>query len=84
MFIQHSRPSDGHGYQRPPHAVLPACIAAGAIGLSTLSASAAISSADREFAVGTARYVATDQQFAQRRITDHSAANTELQQIAKH
>ena len=81
------------------HKFLSACIAAGAIGLSTLSASAAISSADREFAMnaasgGMAEVQAAQlaeqratspqiKQFAQRMITDHSAANTELQQIAK-
>jgi putative membrane protein len=81
------------------HKFLPACIAAGAIGLSTLSASAALSSADREFAMkaasgGMAEVKAAQlaeqratspqiKQFAQRMITDHSAANTELQQIAK-
>jgi putative membrane protein len=81
------------------HKVLPACIAAGAIGLSVLSASAALSSADSEFAMkaasgGIAEVQAAQlaeqratspqiKQFAQRMTTDHTAANTELQQIAK-
>src|SRR5689334_13429152 len=81
------------------HKFLPACIAAGAIGLTALSASAALSSADREFAMkaasgGLAEVQAAQlaeqratspqvKQFAQRMITDHTAANTELQQIAK-
>jgi putative membrane protein len=80
------------------HKFLP-YLAAGVIGLSGLSASAALSSADREFAMkaasgGMAEVQAAQlaeqratspqiKQFAQRMITDHSAANTELQQIAK-
>jgi len=79
--------------------VLPACFAAGSIGLSVLSASAALSSADSEFAMkaasgGIAEVQAAQlaeqratspqiKQFAQRMTTDHTAANTELQQIAK-
>ena len=78
---------------------LPACLAAGVIGLSVSSASAALSAADREFAMkaasGSLAEVQAAQlaeqratspqikQFAQRMITDHTAANTELQQIAK-
>src|SRR5690349_13100519 len=81
------------------HKFLPACSAAAAIALSALSASAALSSADREFAMkaasgGMAEVHAAQlaeqratlpqiKQFAQRMITDHTAANTELQQIAK-
>ena len=81
------------------HRFLPACLTAGVIGLSALSASAALSSADREFAMkaasgGLAEVQAAQlaaqratspqlKQFAQRMITDHTAANTELQQIAK-
>jgi putative membrane protein len=81
------------------HKFLPACLATGVLGLSALSASAALSSADREFAMkaasgGLAEVQAAQlaeqratspqiKQFAQRMITDHSAANTELQQIAK-
>ena len=75
------------------------CLAAGVIGLSALSASAALSSADREFAQkaasgGLAEVQAAQlaeqratspqiKQFAQRMVTDHTAANAELQQIAK-
>jgi putative membrane protein len=78
---------------------LPAYLATGVLGLSALSASAALSSADREFAMkaasgGLAEVQAAQlaeqratspqiKQFAQRMITDHTAANTELQQIAK-
>ena len=81
------------------HKFLPVCLATGVLGLSTLSASAALSSADREFAMqaasgGLAEVQAAQlaeqraaspqiKQFAQRMITDHTAANTELQQIAK-
>ena len=77
---------------------LPA-LATGVLGLSALSASAALSSADREFAMkaasgGWAEVQAAQlaeqratspqiKQFAQRMLTDHTAANTELQQIAK-
>ena len=79
--------------------LLPAYLATGVLGLSALSASAALSSADREFAMkaasgGLAEVQAAQlaeqratspqiKQFAQRMITDHTAANTELQQIAK-
>jgi len=78
---------------------LPACLAAGVIGLSISSASAALSAADREFAMkaasgGLAEVQAAQlaeqratspqiKQFAHRMTTDHTAANTELQQIAK-
>jgi putative membrane protein len=81
------------------HKFLPVCLATGVLGLSTLSTSAAPSSADREFAMkaasgGLAEVQAAQlaeqraaspqiKQFAQRMITDHTAANTELQQIAK-
>jgi putative membrane protein len=81
------------------HKFLPAYLATGVLGLSALSASAALSSADREFAMkaasgGLAEVQAAQlaeqratspqiKQFAQRMITDHTAANTELQQIAK-
>jgi len=81
------------------HKFLPVCLATGVLGLSALSASAALSSADREFAMkaasGSLAEVQAAQlaeqratspqikQFAQRMITDHTAANTELQQIAK-
>jgi putative membrane protein len=70
--------------------VLPACIVAGSIGLSVLSASAALSSADSEFAMkaasgGIAEVQAAQlaeqratspqiKQFAQRMTTDHTAA----------
>ena len=80
------------------HKFLSPCLAAGVIGLSALSASAALSSADRDFAQkaasgGLAEVQAAQlaeqratspqiKQFAQRMITDHTAANTELQQIA--
>ena len=79
--------------------LLPAYLATGVLGLSALSASASLSSADREFAMkaasgGLAEVQAAQlaeqratspqiKQFAQRMITDHTAANTELQQIAK-
>jgi putative membrane protein len=81
------------------HKFVPACIAVGAVTVSALSASAALSSADREFATkaasgGLAEIQAAQlaeqratspqiKQFAQRMTTDHTAANTELQQIAK-
>jgi putative membrane protein len=81
------------------HKFLPACLATGVLGLTALSASAALSSADREFAMkaasgGLAEVQAAQlaeqratspqiKQFAQRMVTDHTAANTELQQIAK-
>ena len=80
------------------HKFLPACLATGVLGLSALSASAALSSADREFAMAASGGLAEVQaaqlaeqraaspqikQFAQRMITDHTTANTELQQIAK-
>jgi putative membrane protein len=81
------------------HKFLLPFVAAGVIGLNALSASAALSSADREFAMkaasgGMAEVQAAQlaeqratspqiKQFAQRMITGHSAANTELQQIAK-
>jgi putative membrane protein len=74
-------------------------LAAGVIGFSALSASAALSSVDSDFAEkaasgGLAEVQAAQlaeqhatspqiKQFAQRMITDHTAANTELQQIAK-
>ena len=77
----------------------PVCLATGMLGLSALSATAALSSADREFAMkaasgGLAEVQAAQlaeqraaspqiKQFAQRMITDHTTANTELQQIAK-
>lgn len=80
------------------HKILSASLAAGLIGVA-LPASAALSSADRDFAmhaasggmaeVQTAQLAqqrATSQQvkqFAQRMITDHTAANDELMQIAK-
>ena len=81
------------------HKFLPVCLATSVLGLSALSASAALSSADREFAMkaasgGLAEVQAAQlaeqratspqiKQFAQRMITDHTTANTELQQIAK-
>lgn len=81
------------------HKFLPACLAGCVIGLSAVSASAALSSADRDFAMKAASGGAAEvqaarlaeqrasspqiKQFAQRMITDHTAANTELQQIAK-
>jgi putative membrane protein len=79
--------------------ILPACLAAGLIGFAAMPASAALSSADRDFAMKAASggmgevqtaQLAQDRsaspqvkQFAQRMITDHTAANNELMQIAK-
>ena len=76
-----------------------ACLAAGLLGLSVIPASAALSSVDKEFmekaASGGMAEVQTAQlaqqrasspqvrQFASRMITDHSQANSELQQIAE-
>jgi len=81
------------------HNFLSACLAAGVIGLSASSASAALSAADREFAMkaasgGLAEVQAAQlaeqrattpqlKQLAQRMTPVHTAANTELQQIAK-
>jgi putative membrane protein len=81
------------------HKFLSPCLAAGVMGLSALSASAALSAADRDFAQkaasgGLAEVQAAQlaeqratspqiKQFAQRMVTDHTAANTQLQQIAK-
>jgi putative membrane protein len=81
------------------HKFLPAYLTAGVIGLSAFSTFAAVSSADRDFAMkaasgGVAEVQAAQlaaqqatspqiKQFAQRMITDHTAANSELQQIAK-
>jgi predicted outer membrane protein len=81
------------------HKFLPAYLTAGVIGLSAFSTFAAVSSADRDFAMkaasgGMAEVQAAQlaaqqatspqiKQFAQRMITDHTAANSELQQIAK-
>ncbi|HEX4173435.1 MAG TPA: DUF4142 domain-containing protein, partial [Acetobacteraceae bacterium] len=74
-------------------------LVAGIVGLGTISASAALSSADRNFvdhaASGGMAEVQTAQlaqqrssspqvkQFANRMITDHTQANSELQQIAE-
>jgi putative membrane protein len=79
--------------------MLPAYLAAGLIGLAAVPASAALSSADRDFAMkaasgGMAEVQAARlaeqrstspqiKQFAQRMVADHTAANNELMQIAK-
>ena len=79
--------------------ILPVCLAAGLLGLAAVPASAAPSSADRDFAIkaasGGISEVETAQlaqqratlpqtkQFAQRMIDDHTAANNELMQIAR-
>ena len=79
--------------------MLPFCVGAGLIALTVLPASAALSTADRDFvtkaASGGMAEVQSAQladqhstspqikQFAQRMITDHTAANNELSQIAK-
>jgi putative membrane protein len=76
-----------------------ACLIAGLVGAGSLPASAALSSADRDFvdhaASGGMAEVQTAQlaqqrssspqvkQFANRMITDHTQANNELQQIAQ-
>ncbi len=74
------------------------CVTAGLLGLAILPASAALTDADRQFAQqaasGGMAEIQTAQlaqqrasspqvkQFANRMITDHTQANTELQQIA--
>ena len=76
-----------------------ACLVAGMVGISSLPATAALSSADQNFvdkaASGGLSEVQTAQlaqqrsnspqvkQFANRMITDHTQANNELQQIAQ-
>ena len=76
-----------------------ACLAAGLLGLSVVPASAALSSIDKEFmekaaSSGMAEVQAAQlaqqrasspqvRQFASRMITDHTQANSELQQIAE-
>lgn len=81
------------------HKILPVCLVAGLIGAAAVPASAALSSADRDFAMkaasGGMAEVQTAQlaeqrasspqvkQFASRMITDHTQANNELQQIAQ-
>jgi putative membrane protein len=79
--------------------VVPACLAAGLIGLAAIPASAALSSADRNFAMQAASGGLAEvqtaqlaeqrstspqiQQFAKRMVTDHTAANNELTQIGQ-
>ena len=79
--------------------MLPACLAAGLLGLAALPASAALSQVDRDFAQHAASGGLAEVQtaqlaqqrssspqvklFAQRMITDHTQANNELMQIAQ-